>query len=80
MVFIGSDFEKMDFVPQRHIQTYLLQRFRGFFGKHIPTVFDWDDYVVQKQRLVVTLFNVLAHLYILPRSKLTGKCIDYKKS
>src|SRR3989344_5375751 len=77
MVFIGSDFDKMDFVPQRNVQTDVFQRLGSFFREHIPTVFDWGDDVVQQQRLVMTLFNVLAHPYILPRSKLTGKCFDY---
>src|SRR3989338_8690032 len=80
MVFIGSDFDKMDFVPQRNVQTDVFQRLGSFFREHIPTVFDWGDDVVQQQRLVMTLFNVLAHPYILPRSKLTGKCFDYKPS
>ena len=73
MILISANLDKVDFIPQRYAQTDIFQSFSVLVSEHIPTIFDWGDEVIQKQGLVVALFDMVGHSFILPRSKLTGK-------
>ena len=69
VVFIGTNLNEVDLKPFPDPHTHFLQRVFYFFGKYLPSVLRWTYDVVKQQRLIVSLEDMLAHPYILPRSR-----------
>jgi len=79
MIFIGADLHEMDLVSFRNSHADLFQGVFHCFGKYLPPVFCRAHYMVEEERLVVSLEDMFAHSSILlhstDRSDVYGKGI-----
>ena len=69
VVFIGTNLNEMDLKAFPYSYTYLLQRILYLFGEYPSPVLRGTHDVVKQQRFIVSLEDMLAHPYILPRSR-----------
>lgn len=61
IVFISANLNERYFVAFADFQTCLFELLVNFFCKDHSPVLGWADDVVQKQRDIVTLMDILAH-------------------
>ena len=77
VIFIRSNLHEVDFVSFRNSHADLFQRILHCFGKYLPSIFRWTHYMVEEERLVVSLEDMFAHSPILLHG--TGHSHLYRK-
>ena len=65
MIPIGSNFQKRDLIALGDVEAHCLQHLIDFFTEHDSTIFRWAHYMVEEERLVVSLEDMFAHSPIL---------------
>ena len=77
VVFIGSNLHEMNLVSFGNAHTDLFQGILHRFGKYLPPVLRRAYYMVEKERLAVSLEDMFAHASILLYG--TGHSDVYRK-
>lgn len=79
MVVIQANLDKVDFIAFRDAQAGGLEGLGHPRGDGLSAVLDREDHVVQEQRLIMGLQDILAHFPSIrergPRGKPTGKSL-----
>ena len=62
MIFVCSNFKKMDLVPIGDIQTYRFQDKIDFLGNHHSSVFGRTDKMIEKDANIMALVDIQTHI------------------
>ena len=65
MVLVGPNFDKLDLIALRNVQTDLFQNFIHMTIKHRSAIFGWTNKMVQQNRNVMAFPDQFAHPPIL---------------
>lgn len=74
MVFVCSDFEKVNLIPKGERKAYFLQDHVHFLGNHDPAVFGRTDKMVDKDTDVMAFVDIEAHDLQYTSAASRGEC------
>ena len=72
MVFVGSYFQKRNFISLTDFQADLFELLIYFGTKYNSSVLRWADYVIEKYRNIMALMNEAAHSYSIISQQAAG--------
>ena len=74
MIFIRSYFMSIYFISQAYSMTYFFQRRFNLFSEYRSAIFHWTYKMIQKQVLIVALYDVRVFLHLIKLTKLLPLC------
>lgn len=72
MVFVGSYFQKCNFISLTDFQANLFEFEIYFWTKYNSSILRWADYVIEKYRNIMALMNEATHSYSIISQQAAG--------